>query len=137
MKETIIAIDFDGTIVEHEFPDIGSPVPGAFQWMKKFQEAGAKLILYTMRSNEQNKGDVLTEAIDFCRNNGVEFWGINTNPEQDKWTTSPKAWANIYIDDCMACCPLEFPPVGNKPYVNWDIVGPWVMERIEERKNGW
>jgi len=46
-----ICIDFDGTIVEHRFPDVGSPVPGALEWMIEFQEAGAKLILFTMRSD--------------------------------------------------------------------------------------
>ena len=52
-----IAIDFDGTIVDHRFPEIGKPVPGAFEWMKKFKEAGAKLILWTMRSDGQANGE--------------------------------------------------------------------------------
>jgi len=46
-----ICIDFDGTIVDHRFPEIGPPVPGAVEWMLRFQEAGAKLILFTMRSD--------------------------------------------------------------------------------------
>lgn len=76
-----IAVDFDGTIVEHEFPDIGRESTGAFHWMKKWQEAGAKLILWTMRSDGltgtgKENGPVLTDAVEFCRRNGVEFFGI-------------------------------------------------------------
>ncbi len=48
-----VAIDFDGTIVEHKFPEVGKPVPGAIEWMKKWQDAGAQLILWTMRSDGQ------------------------------------------------------------------------------------
>ena len=46
-----IAVDFDGTIVDHVFPEIGAAVPGAFKWLKRFKEAGATLILWTMRSD--------------------------------------------------------------------------------------
>ena len=102
----IIAVDFDGTIVEHEFPKIGPAVPGAFEWMKKFQEAGAFLILWTMRSSGQLHGDVLSEAVAYCREQGVEFWDWNTNPHQYTWTTSPKAYAHVYIDDAAIGCPL-------------------------------
>ena len=49
---TYIAVDFDGTIVEHEFPDIGPPVPGAIESLKRFQDAGVKIILWTTRSNQ-------------------------------------------------------------------------------------
>jgi len=129
----VVAIDFDGTIVEHIFPNIGKAVPGAFKWMKKFQDSGARLVLYTMRSDGQESGDVLNEAVQFCRKNGIEFWGINTNPEQLEWTSSPKAYAQIYIDDAAYGCPL----VENKndrPYVDWSIVGPAVLEKIQSYK---
>ncbi len=56
-----IAVDFDGTIVDHQFPEIGKAVPGAFDWLKRFKEAGATLILWTMRSDGQEYGDVLTQ----------------------------------------------------------------------------
>ncbi len=130
-KPLIIAIDFDGTIVEHEFPDIGSPVPGAIKWMKIFQAAGAKLILWTMRSDGQSAGKVLTEAIEYCRSNGIEFWAANCNPDQHSWTSSNKAYAHLYIDDAAYGCPL-IEPAGERPYVDWSKVGPAVLEMIEE-----
>ncbi len=130
----VIAVDFDGTIVEHKYPDIGKPVPGAIEWMKSFQAAGAKLILWTMRSHGREDGsNPLQEAIDYCANNGVEFWGVNSNPDQHTWTQSPKAYANVYIDDAALGCPLAMTlgPKDAKPSVDWSIVGPAVMKLLE------
>lgn len=128
----IIAVDFDGTIVDHRFPEIGDPVPGAFMWLKEFRKAGAKLILWTMRSNGQESGNVLSEANDFCLQYGVFFDYINENPQE--WTTSPKAYAHVYIDDAAFGCPLkENPRPGGRPFVDWDIVGPAVMAMIQSR----
>lgn len=130
-KAWTIAVDFDGTICDHVFPDIGKPVPGAFEWLAKFQEAGARLILFTMRSDGQQNGDVLTHAVEFCRENGIEFFGVNRNPEQDTWTDSPKAYAHVYIDDAAFGCPLrDNPRAGGRPYVDWDAVGPEVLSLI-------
>jgi len=127
-----IAIDFDGTIVTHEFPNVGDVNPGAFSWMKKFQEAGARLILWTMRSDGQESGPVLSDAVEHCRKNGVEFFGVNSNPEQSEWTTSPKAYAQLYIDDAAFGCPLrENPKAGGRPMVDWSIVGPAVMRMLD------
>jgi len=127
-----IAVDFDGTIVDHQFPGIGDPVPGAFEWLARFQEAGADLILWTMRSDGQQEcGDVLTEAVVYCRVMGIEFACVNENPQP--WTTSPKAYAHVYIDDAAAGCPLRANPrMGGRPYVDWDQIGPYVMRLIEE-----
>lgn len=129
----IIAVDFDGTIVEHQFPRVGPPVPGAVDWMKRFQELGAKLILWTMRSDGRADGsNPLTDAVEYCRANGIEFWGVNTNPEQAAWTGSPKAYAHVYIDDAAAGTPLVFPHPAtghDRPYVDWEEVGP-LVERV-------
>lgn len=139
-----IAVDFDGTIVEHRYPGIGKAVPGAFKWMKKFQKAGAQLILYTMRSQRTlervrnnrlekvNLHSELTDAIIFCRLNGVFFEGHNRNPLQG-WTDSPKCYAQVYIDDAGICVPLIDVP-GERPYVDWEKVGPAVMEKIKAHK---
>jgi len=131
-----IAIDFDGTISDHRFPHIGEPVPGAFEWMRKFQEAGARLILWTMRSDERDvDGDVLSEAVEFCGRHGIEFYAVNGNPTQRAWTTSNKCYAHMYIDDAAIGCPLrENPRVGGRPYVDWDVVGPLVMEILKNEK---
>lgn len=119
-----IAIDFDGTIVKHEFPRVGETLPKAIYWMKKFQEAGARLLLNTMRSE-----NFLDDAVAYCRDNGIEFFGVNRNPEQDSWTSSPKVYAQLYIDDASFGCPLVF-AADSRPYVNWDVVGPAVLDMI-------
>lgn len=130
----IIAVDFDGTIADHRYPDIGVAVPGAFDWLKRYREAGATLILLTMRHDGERQGPTLKEAVEFCRTNGVEFDHVNCNPKQKTWTDSPKCYAQVYIDDAAACCPLrENPRAGGRPYVDWDVVGPAVMKLIEER----
>jgi hypothetical protein len=126
-----IAIDFDGTIVKHRFPEIGEEVPHAFLWMHRFIEQGADLILYTMRSDGQRYGDVLTQAVDFCAEHDIHFFGVNDNPDQSKWTSSPKVYAKIYIDDAAFGCPLvDDPPY--RPYVDWTKVGPAVYRRFFE-----
>ena len=135
----IIAIDFDGTLCDHRFPDIGDEAPHAFDWLKKFQAAGAKLILWTMRSDGREgegkeNGPVLTQAVEWCRERGIEFWGINANPEQH-WSKSPKAYAHLYIDDAAYGCPLrDHVRDGSRPIVHWEIIGPVVMRIIEEHK---
>lgn len=135
----IIAVDFDGTLVDHVFPEIGEPVPEAFDWLRRFKEAGAFLILYTMRADERGHRSVemfpgerrfLTEAVEFCRQQGIEFDALNRNPQQDEWTSSPKAYAHVYIDDAAFGCPLSSPKNGGRPTVDWSVVGPAVMEMI-------
>lgn len=121
-----LAIDFDGTIVSHSYPRIGSPVPGALNWLKRFQEAGAELILWTMRDGQE-----LKEAIEYCEANGITFFSHNSNPTQDSWTKSPKCYAHYYIDDTAFGCPLrENPAMGGRPFVDWEVVGPQMLNII-------
>ena len=137
MGTMYIGIDFDGTIVEHCYPEIGKPVPGAFKWMKEFQAAGAKLILWTMRSDDPKNGNTLTDAVEFCRKHGIEFFGVNINPTQHTWTSSRKAYCHVYIDDAAFGCPLkESPRMGGRPMVDWDSVGPAVMKMLEPEAAG-
>jgi hydroxymethylpyrimidine pyrophosphatase-like HAD family hydrolase len=92
----IIAIDFDGTIVEDAYPKIGKPLLFAFETLKKLQEKGHRLILWTYRS-----GRKLQEAVDFCTKNGIEFYAVNKSyPEEilDN-NVSRKIHADIFIDD--------------------------------------
>lgn len=122
---TIIAVDFDGTIVDHMYPIIGDPVPRALEFLQLFVEAGANLMLWTMRSNYE-----LEMATQYLRSNNILLWGINCNPQQKSWTSSNKQYANIYIDDAAFGCPLHKPVGFNRMCVNWDIVGPSVLRMI-------
>ncbi len=135
-----IAIDFDGTIAEHRFPEIGRAVPGAFFWMKQWQEAGADLILWTLRADDHSRGmedygPTLTQAVDFCRENGIEFAGVNRGPRYGWRSSSPKVGAEVYVDDAAFGCPLvESKEMGCRPMVDWGVVGPALMERLTGKK---
>jgi len=125
----VICVDFDGTLADHRYPDIGPPVPGAIDWLKRYLELGAKLILWTMRSDHK-RGNYLTDAAEWCRSRGIEFWSVGVNPEQHEWTTSRKAYANLYIDDAAACTPLTRPDGFRRPCVDWSVLGPVVEAKL-------
>jgi hydroxymethylpyrimidine pyrophosphatase-like HAD family hydrolase len=95
-KSVRIAVDFDGTIVEHDYPGIGKEKLFAFQTLKELEKLGARLILWTFRS-----GNELEEAVEFCRTNGIEFYAVNKNYPEEVFdeTISRKIDADIYIDD--------------------------------------
>lgn len=122
----IIAVDFDGTCVTHEFPSIGKDI-GAVPVLKELINNGHKLILLTMRSHKIVKEnsipiDTLQDAIDWFKRNKIPLYGINKNPNQERWTSSPKVYANIYIDDAALGTPLKYDKDGaiSIPYVDWD-----------------
>ena len=119
-----ICVDFDGTLVDHRYPEIGAPVPGAVTWLKKLHRHGAKLILFTMRSNTSEGGNLLLKAVQFCEENGIILYGVNRNPDQDSWTTSPKSYGDVYVDDSGFGCPLIQPKGFARPCVDWKLVGP-------------
>ena len=121
-KPRIYAVDFDGTIVEHEFPMIGPPVPGALEALKTFELRGDQVILHTMRS-----GEYLLEALGYLDKHGVSLYGVNKNPDQSDWTQSLKPYAHRYIDDSAVGVPLVRPE-GRRPYVDWQRL----MEMLDE-----
>lgn len=100
-KRGMILIDFDGTIVQHSFPGIGEPLPLAFEVMAELQQAGWELILWTCREDEARP--YLTEAVEFCLKNGIEFDAINeTIHERDfrpEDSLKRKPHAHYVIDD--------------------------------------
>ena len=148
-NKLIIAIDFDGTCVTHEYPKIGKDI-GAVPVLKRLVGEGHKLMLWTMRGNKptQNGDSVvntLSEAVQWFKDNGIELWGVNENPEQKAsgWTNSNKQYAQLYIDDAALGCPLlqeyQWRPVAQgiettthgqnsiqvpigRPFVNWEAV---------------
>lgn len=91
----IIAVDFDGTIVEHEYPKIGRPIPFAIETLQQLQKDGHTLLLWSVRS-----GSLLQEALDYCESKSVKFYAANKNhPEEDPTKASRKLDAEIFIDD--------------------------------------
>ena len=94
--------------------------------MKKFQKAGIKLMLWTMRSTGPGE-DTLTPAVEFCKKHGVVFDSVNVHPGQETWSTSNKQYCHRYIDDAVIGVPLIYPSNG-RPYVDWSIVGPMVLD---------
>jgi len=91
-----IAVDFDGTIVDHEYPEIGKPKLFAFETLKALQDKGVSLILWTFRAGKE-----LEEAVEFCKKNGIEFYAVNKNYPEEIFddSISRKINADIYIDD--------------------------------------
>jgi len=95
-NKLILAIDFDGTIVEDAYPKIGKPKLFAFETLKRLQEDGHRLILWTYRSDIS-----LEEAVEFCKQKGLEFYAVNKSfpEEQFDYSKSRKIHADLFIDD--------------------------------------
>lgn len=110
----VIAIDFDGTCVTHEYPEIGKDI-GSAPVLRALVNNGHKLVLHTMRS-----GNTLAEAQAWFAKNNIELYGVNKNPTQENWTHSPKAFAHLYIDDAGLGIPLV--RTLDRPYVDWRYV---------------
>lgn len=91
-----VAIDFDGTIVEHAYPEIGKEKLFAFETLREMQKKGFRLILWTYRTGKE-----LDEAVEFCRERGIEFYAVNKNYPEEVYdgTSGRKIDADIYIDD--------------------------------------
>jgi len=93
----VIAVDFDGTIVTHEYPRIGKDIPFAIETLRKLQEDfHLRLIMWTVR-----EGKELAEAVEYCRKRGLEFYAVNSNyPEETPESReSRKLKADLFIDD--------------------------------------
>jgi hypothetical protein len=120
-----IAIDFDGTIVEHEYPKIGKEKLFAFRTLKELEKRGASLILWTFRTGKE-----LEEAVEYCRINGIEFYAVNKNYPEEVFeeNVSRKIDADIYIDDKN---------LGGFPGWSevWQILNPYEMqEKLAEKR---
>jgi len=114
----IIAVDFDGTCVAHDFPRVG-PNIGAGEVLRDLVAEGHQIILNTIRGDADGKV-FLSEAVMWFIKNDIPLYGVNVNPEQHKHTNSPKVHADLFIDDRGLGCPL----VNNKkiskyPFVDW------------------
>ena len=115
----IIAVDFDGTVVEHDYPKIGTERPHATEVLRKLMEDGHKLILWTVR-----EGPLLDEAINWCMERGVQFASINESIYTDHREHAPsrKLHADIFIDDCNIGGPWD-----------WELVYRMIHENLSYR----
>lgn len=143
MNKLEILIDFDGTVVTHEFPSVGKDI-GAVPILKKLVDNGHKLILFTMRSERPfinfngSVRYVLDEAVEWFEKNDIPLYGINTNPEQKDWTSSPKAFGQLIIDDIALGCPTKVDKSkSQRPFVDWEKVEELLIEKglIEKETN--
>jgi hydroxymethylpyrimidine pyrophosphatase-like HAD family hydrolase len=119
-----IAVDFDGTVVKHKYPAVGETVDGAVETLKRIVEKGNRIILWTMRHGKE-----LDDAVKWYEENGIPLFGINSNSEQSSWTESPKAYAQVYIDDAAIGCPMKF-----DGQMNWHVDWQRVTELLELMK---
>jgi len=114
----IIAIDFDGTIVEHDYPNIGSPIPGAAEYIKKLHQDGHTILIWTARS-----GFELIHAMLYLKGAQIPFERVNSNAieiaSNPEWINfSPKIYADVYIDDRNV--------FGMRP---WNEIYEWISSR--------
>ena len=116
MPQVVIAVDFDGTCVTHDYPYIGSDI-GAVPVLKELVDAGYNLVLNTMRSGRLEK-----DAVKWFKENNIPLYGVNCNPDQKSWTSSPKVFADLYIDDAALGIPLKISPTSTRPFVDWVAV---------------
>ena len=94
----IIAVDFDGTIVEHEYPAIGREIPFATETLKMLMKQNHKLIMWSVR-----EGKLLDDAVKWCKDRGVEFYAVNKDYPEETLSNnnhfSRKLKADVFIDD--------------------------------------
>lgn len=120
-----IAVDFDGTIVEHRYPEIGREIPNAVRTLKRMQDEmpDLRMILWSVR-----EGDLLDQAVQWCRERGLGFYAVNSNYIDDDpmagAATGRKVTADIYIDDRN----LGGLPDWNSIYVM--VTKGWSMRRL-------
>ncbi|MDX9930097.1 MAG: hypothetical protein RBS37_09640 [Bacteroidales bacterium] len=132
LRDIRIAVDFDGTIVEHEYPGIGKEKLFAFRTLKELEKRGARLILWTFRTGRE-----LEAAVEYCRQNGIEFYAVNRNYPEEVYSEeiSRKIDVDIYIDDKN---------IGGFPGWSeiWQMLNPWELQEkaaedaIRRRKPG-
>ena len=119
-----IAVDFDGTIVEHRYPEIVRERPFATATLRKLMEDGHKLILWSVR-----EGDLLQEAVDWCRERGVRFHAVNGFFDEDaddeigNTTKNPHYSRKLKVD-----CFIDDRNVGGLP--DWGSIYQIISRRI-------
>ena len=128
----IIAVDFDGTIVRHRYPKIGEELPVATETLRMLIREGHRLILWTVR-----EGKLLDEAIEWCRDRGVEFYAINRDfPEEDATGSgfSRKLKADLFIDDRSFGGLPDWGTIYHRIRAGKALEGAWHLLALEEEE---
>jgi hypothetical protein len=123
-----IVLDFDGTCVAHAFPELGQDI-GAVPVLKELIANKNRLILFTMRSDghpgnaKAKNSEYLSQAVKWFSDNGIPLYGIQSNPTQARWTSSPKAYGQLIIDDAALGAPLKLDlTISDRPFIDWVAV---------------
>lgn len=122
-----IALDFDGTCVSNRYPNVGDDAPKCVETLKKWIEKyDVGIILYTMRCDKQ-----LDDAIAWFKKHDIDLYGVQKDPNQESWTSSPKCNALLCIDDRNVGCPLKTDADGFGLVVDWEKVSNLVEPVLE------
>lgn len=111
-----VCVDFDGTLVTHRYPLIGEENKPCVDVLKKWSDNGVGIILDTMRS-----GKLLDEAVQWCKERGIELYGVGKDPYQNEWTDSNKCYGVFSVDDRNLGIPLKCEK-NERPKVDWEKV---------------
>jgi len=124
----IVAVDFDGTIVESDYPNIGKPIPYAIESLKRMKEAGIRIVIWTCRHD-------LKPVRSWLNKYGVNIDAINTNDAltEEEWSKfehneSTKKTADIYIDDRSFINPVYL--------LGWQVISRRLIELYNIREGG-
>ena len=124
-------MDFDGTIVTHEYPAIGEELPFATETLRMLARDGHQLILWSVR-----EGRLLQEAVDWCKERGVEFWAVNRDYPEEKVENnnhfSRKLKADLFIDDRNVGGLLEWGQIYHMIHDNYSLKEV-ICERVKEQ----
>lgn len=115
-----IALDFDGTCVQNDYPNIGDRIGSTKYLIEAHQAFHIEYMLWTMRTDTP-----LANAMLWLEAEGIPVCSVNVNRTQHYWSTSPKRYANLYIEDTALGIPQCFD--AKKPYVDWAKAGPMLL----------
>lgn len=123
-----IAVDFDGTIVQHRFPEVGDEIGRSTDLLKKWQAAGAKLTLWSCRC-----GYELQQAMEWCRRKGLMWDSVNSNTFAPLGYGMPKVVADLYIDDRSIEHRMNLEGYGDLTAKEWEDYDLYIMDLIRAR----
>ncbi len=128
----IIALDFDGTLCDSDFPELGPSLDAEF-WLQRAAEVDDRVeyVLWTLRTAER-----LAEAARWCGSQGIALASVNEHPLQNRFEErqgfemARKLFAHVFVDDRGLGTPLRPSVHGGAPVVDWDRMGPLLVKQV-------